>query len=373
MPNPQTIPFNALPDILGRGNLEPGPGAIDHGVKGAVSVSKKVTAILCAVLAAVLYALNMPFSKLLLKEVGPASMASLLYFGAGIGIGLIYLLGGSSRQAGYEKLGCKDIPSTIGMIALDIIAPILLMIGLTSATAANASLLNNFEIVATSLIALIVFKEAVSARLWIAIALITLSSMLLSVEDLSSFQFSYGSLFILAAAVCWGFENNLTRKLSSKNTYQIVTLKGIFSGLGSAIVALIRAERFPPIRFALVTLMLGFVAYGLSIFMYVKAQKDLGAAKTSAYYAIAPFIGALLSLVIIGESISRLYVLALLIMLAGSAISVLDTIVIRHSHPHEHTATGTGDGQEHSHPFTHDHPHTHLGAYQRHAHRHKRS
>ena len=325
-------------------------------------MSKKVTAILYAVLAAVLYALNMPFSKLLLKEVGPASMASLLYFGAGIGIGLIYLLGGSSRHAGYEKLGRKDIPSTVGMIALDIIAPILLMIGLTSATAANASLLNNFEIVATSLIALIVFKEAVSARLWIAIALITLSSTLLSVEDLSSFQFSYGSLFILAAAVCWGFENNL-----------IVTLKGIFSGLGSAIVALIRAERFPPIRFALVTLMLGFVAYGLSIFLYVRAQKDLGAAKTSAYYAIAPFIGALLSLVIIGEAISRLYVLALLIMLAGSAISVLDTIVIRHSHPHEHTATGTGEGQEHSQRFTHAHPHTHLGALKRHAHRHKRS
>ena len=345
----------------------------DQGAKESVSVSKKATAILYAVLAAVLYALNMPFSKLLLKEVGPASMASLLYFGAGIGIGLIYLLGGNSRHAGYEKLGRKDIPSTVGMIALDIIAPILLMIGLTSATAANASLLNNFEIVATSLIALIVFKEAVSARLWIAIALITLSSMLLSVEDLSSFQFSYGSLFILAAAVCWGFENNLTRKLSSKNTYQIVTLKGIFSGLGSAIVALIRAERFPQARFALVTLMLGFVAYGLSIFMYVRAQKDLGAAKTSAYYAIAPFIGALLSLVIIGEAISRLYILALLIMLAGSAISVLDTIVIRHSHPHEHTATGTGEGQGHSHPFTHAHPHTHLCALKRHAHRHKRS
>ena len=142
-------------------------------------------------------------------------------------------------------------------------------------------------------------------------------------------------MFILAAAVCWGFENNLTRKLSSKNTYQIVTLKGIFSGLGSAIVALIRAERFPQARFALVTLMLGFVAYGLSIFLYVRAQKDLGAAKTSAYYAIAPFIGALLSLVIIGEAISRLYVLALLIMLAGSAISVIDTLVVRHSHPRD--------------------------------------
>ena len=138
-------------------------------------------------------------------------------------------------------------------------------------------------------------------------------------------------------------------------------------------MALIRAERFPQARFALVTLILGFVAYGLSIFMYVRAQKDLGAAKTSAYSAISPFIAALLSSVIIGEAISSLYVLALLIMLAGSAISVLDTIVIRHSHPHEHTATGTGDGQEHSHPFTHAHPHTHLGALKRHAHRHKRS
>ena len=198
---------------------------------------KKTTAILLAVLAAAFYAVNVPFSKLLLNQIGPTFLASLLYFGAGIGIGILYL-SNPKKHAGEKKLTRKDLPYTIGMILLDIAAPILLMLGLKSATSANASLLGNFEIVATSLIALFLFREKISRRLWIAIALITLSSGILSFEDMSSLHFSGGSLLVLAAAACWGLENNCTRNISDKSTFEIVFLKGIFSGLGSCIIAL---------------------------------------------------------------------------------------------------------------------------------------
>ena len=161
----------------------------------------------------------------------------------------------------------------------------------------NASLLGNFEIVATTVIALSIFREIVSRRLWRAIILITLSSILLSFEGEGSFSFSCGSLFVIAATVCWGLENNCTGSISSKNTYQIVVLKGIFSGLGALIIALIRLESLPGLRYAAIALILGFASYGLSIFLYVRAQNVIGAARTSAYYAVAPFIGAFLSFV----------------------------------------------------------------------------
>lgn len=332
---------------------------------------KKVTAVAYAVLAAVFYAINMPFSKLLLKKIEPTFMASFLYFGAGIGIGIIYLLGKNRRKAAEEKLSRKDLPYTIGMIALDIAAPIFLMMGLTSATSANASLLNNFEIVATSIIALFVFKEVISPRLWAAIALITLSSMLLSFENMSSLHFSYGSIFILAAAICWGFENNCTRKISSKSTFQIVMLKGIFSGLGSFLIALISGEKFPQVQYVAYTVFLGFVAYGLSVFLYVRAQKELGAAKTSAYYAIAPFVGALLSFVILREPINEYYLLALFIMLAGSALVVVDTTIMNHFHSHTHAFMHTHDGSAHGHTIEHAHTHKHFATNNKHFHRHQ--
>jgi drug/metabolite transporter (DMT)-like permease len=333
---------------------------------------KKLTAILYAVLAAIFYAVSMPLSKLMLSHVGPTFMASFLYFGAGVGIGAIYLFGGRNRASAKDALTKKELPFVIGMIVLDIAAPVLLMVGLTSASSANASLLNNFEIVATSVIALVVFREAVSARLWVAIALITLSSVLLSFEDVSGLRFSYGSLFILAAAVCWGLENNCTRKISSKNTYQIVILKGMFSGLGSFLVAWMRGEHLPRFQFVVFALLLGFVAYGLSIFLYVRAQKVLGAAKTSAYYAVAPFVGALLSFLILGESVGDYYVVALLVMLAGSALVVADTLLVTHTHLHVHTISCARGECPDAGTYVHSHTHTHFVKDQNHDHSHKK-
>ena len=165
--------------------------------------------VLSAILVAALYALNAPASKLLLRHVPPTMMAGFLYLGAGLGMAATgFVRSRTGRGERETRLTKKALPYTLGMVALDIAAPILLMIGLTRTTAANASLLNSFEIVATSVIALLIFKERIGKRLWIAIGLITLSSILLSVEDADSFRFSFGSLFVLAACVCWGLENN---------------------------------------------------------------------------------------------------------------------------------------------------------------------
>ena len=274
---------------------------------------------LFAILAAALYALNAPVSKLLLQNVPPTMMAGFLYLGAGLGMATMGLVRSKTGHGGREmRLTKKDLPYTVGMVALDIAAPIFLMIGLSRTTAANVSLLNNFEIVATSIIALLIFKERIGKRLWIAISLITLSSILLSVEDSSSFSFSFGSLYVLAACVCWGLENNCTRCLSKTDPLEIVVIKGFGSGIGSVIIGLAVGEALPLWGDILKILLLGFVSYGLSIYFYVYAQRDLGAAKTSAYYAVSPFIGVLLSFIIFREIPGVLFFIALAIMIAGT-------------------------------------------------------
>ena len=329
----------------------------------------KIKAIMFAFLAAVFYAINVPISKVLLQHVGPTTMAALLYLGAGIGIGMMSLFNKKDREKA-ESLTKAELPYIVGMIVLDIAAPIFLMLGISYGSSANASLLGNFEIVATTVIALILFKEAVTKRLWVAIGLITLSSILLSFEGTDSFHFSYGSLLVIMATVCWGLENNCTRELSSKSTYQIVMLKGLCSGLGALVIALIKRESFPGIGYIAIALALGFVAYGLSIFMYVRAQNVLGAAKTSAYYAVNPLIGALLAFVFLSESLSWMYVIALIVMVIGSALVVVDTLIRQHDHEHQHTFTHSHGGSTHTHTVRHSHVHKHYLTEEKHRHRH---
>lgn len=295
-----------------------------------ITTKSKHISIIFALLAAAFYAINTPLSKLLLNNVPATFMAAFLYLGAGVGVGIMYLFHWHNEDRA-ERLTKKDLPYTIGMIVLDILAPIFLMLGIKYGTAANASLLGNFEIVATTLIACLAFKEAVSKRLWAAIGMITLSSILLSFEGAGSFRFSYGSVLVLLATACWGLENNCTRSISDKSTYEIVVLKGIFSGGGAFVIALISGEKLPEIRYILPAMLFGFVAYGMSIFLYIRAQRDLGAAKTSAYYAVAPFVGAFLSFVILGEKLTVVYFAALIIMIAGTVFVVKDTVAGKES------------------------------------------
>ena len=308
-------------------------------------------------MAAALYAINISLSKVFLRFVQPTMMAAFLYLGAGVGLFFYGLL---TKEKG-EKLTKAELPYTIGMIVLDIAAPILLMLGLQQTDSANASLLNNFEIAATSLIAFFVFREKLSKRLVAAIGLVTAASITLSFEGMGSFRFNSGSLLVLGAACCWGLENNCTRMLSNKSSVQITTVKGIFSGLGSLIVALAVGEQLPGINWILDVMILGFVAYGLSINFYIKAQKDLGAAKTSAYYSIAPFLGVLFG-VLLGERPDTQFYIGLIIMIAATVLMVKDTISLQHTHEHIHTHThehAHGD-LIHTHEHSHVHSHTHI-------------
>ena len=286
--------------------------------------------ILLAILAAALYAISSPLSKLLLDYMPPTVMAGFLYIGAGLGMGIIAIIRKAGKIEKTEaKLTKSELPYTLAMIGLDIAAPIFLLLGLKSTTAANASLLNNFEIVATAIIALMVFKEKIAPRLWGGIIFVTASCALLSFEDITSLQFSAGSLFILLAAVCWGFENNCTRKISSKDPMQIVLLKGIFSGLGSLIIGFAIGEKISYLWSVFAVLAVGFVAYGLSIFTYVYAQRILGASRTSAYYAVAPFIGAVLSLLIFMDLPKPSFFIALLLMIIGAWLSSSDEPIFK--------------------------------------------
>ena len=325
-----------------------------------------------AILAAALYAINIPFGKVLLSFVSPTMMAAFLYLGAGLGL---FLYGKFTKEHG-EPLTKAELPYTIGMIVLDIAAPILLMLGLKHTNSANASLLNNFEIVATSVIAFFVFREKLSGRLTIAIALVTAASITLSFEGKGSFQFNAGSLLVLGAACCWGLENNCTRMLSGKSSVQITTVKGIFSGFGSLMIAILVGEPFPDILWAVAVLLLGFVAYGLSINFYIKAQKDLGAAKTSAYYSIAPFLGVIFGVVMLHERPGVQFYVGLVIMAAATVLMIKDTISLQHMHEHSHVHTHEhchGDLRHtHEHEHIHSHTHTHGESENEHNHTHEK-
>lgn len=331
--------------------------------------NKKCGAIGLAVLAAVFYAIDIPCSKVLLTQVPAAMMAGFLYLGAGLGVGGLFLL--RSRSGGRaETLTRADLPYAAGMVGLDILALTLLMYGLRSTASADASLLNNFEIVATTVIAWAVFQEEVSGVLWLAVLLVTFASMLLSAESLSGPRFSWGSLSVLAAAVCWGLENNFTRKLSAKNPYEIVTVKGLGSGLGALAVGGILGERLPAARVVPLVMLLGFVSYGISIVCYIKAQKELGAAQTSAYYAIAPFVGAFLSFAVLREPFTARYFIALLLMMAGSAAAAMDTLRLRHRHAHTHRVSHAPGDDPQAREIIHTHEHSHFFGRENHRHLH---
>lgn len=325
-------------------------------------MNNQLIALFYAALAAVLYAINIPISKILLIDIHPILMASLLYFGAGVGIFSYSLI---SKREKQSKLTKREMPFTMAMIVLDIIAPILLMLGLKITNSSNATLLNNFEIVATSIIALVVFKEFISKKMWLAILLVTLLSALLSFESIEALKFSWGSILIILSCISWGLENNCTRVLSSKSTFQIVVIKGLFSGLGSMVIAIFLQIKFPSFFLIFTTLMLGFISYGLSIFFYVKSQSIIGAAKTSAFYSLSPFIGSFLSFIILKEAFSSNYLISLAVMISGTALIIFDTLVIAHTHNHTHIILNSKEELSHSHIHfhwqnrqnTHEHDH----------------
>lgn len=279
-------------------------------------------AIWAAILAALLYSLSSPFSKVLLSSFPPALLAGFLYLGAGIGTAPIALKKGRSEA----RLGRKDIPYTVAMVLLDIAAPISMMYGLRSTPSESASLLGNFEIVATAAIAFLFFKEHISLKTLLGIILTCVSSIILTLDFSSSLLFSRGSLLIILATILWGLENNCTRRLSEKDPLEIVAIKGLGSGIGGIILGLSIGEKLPSFSFIIASLILGFFSYGLSISLYIFSQRWLGAARTSAYYALSPFMGVIIAFLIFKERSATTFWIALPLMVLGTIVITLDTL-----------------------------------------------
>jgi drug/metabolite transporter (DMT)-like permease len=240
------------------------------------------------------------------------------------------------------------------------------MFGLRSTPAATASLLLNFEGAATSVIAAIMFREALGKRVWIAVTLITAASVILSWNIAGNLGFSIGALGVIGACVLWGLDNNVTRHISAKDPLTITISKGLSAGIVSLGIALALGNHLPSFGHIALAVVLGFFAYGLSIVFFISAMRGLGAARTSAYFGTAPFIGALLSFIIFKQLPDVLFLCAMPIMLAG----VIFLLNEKHEHAHTH------EELEHEHGHDHDeehHSHDHETiSNEFHSYRHKR-
>ena len=311
-------------------------------------------AVMRALLSAALYGLSVPVSKLLLEGVSSNWMSALLYLGAGLGCAAFMLVRkASGRTADEAPLTRSDLPTVALMLAVNTASIICLMHGIRLTVAANASLLVNLEIVATAVFAWVLFRENIGRRLGVAIALICASGVLLAWEGSGSLAFTPGSLLIVAACALWGLENCCTKSFSSKDPLQVTCVKG----LGTAVVAgaiAMAADGAPTggAGFLVASLAVGAVSYGLSIALYIAAQRSLGAARTGNYYAVAPFVGVALSWAMFGISPDPLFFVALVLMVVGTWLTLSE----RHAHDHVHE------------PVTHEHMHDHLDGHHTHEH-----
>lgn len=292
----------------------------------------KTIPVLFAILSAVLCSISTPFSKSVMGMIDPSFLAGFLYTGAGLGMGIIYLFN-FKKEKKEERLEKKDLPYFIALLFCDIFAAVFTMFGIANVAAANAALLSNLEIVVTTIVALIFFKEKISPKLWTGIALILVASVLLSVkpgEEGQLLQFSTGSIYIMIATICWGLENNFSKMISGKSNYQISTIKGFVTGIGSFIIGLCLHEKITNPIVIPVAMAVGFLAYGLSIFVYLRAQKGIGAAKTSAFFAISPFIASFISFIIFkGEELTFYFAIGLGLMILGNIFAAMDTLHVK--------------------------------------------
>jgi drug/metabolite transporter (DMT)-like permease len=333
--------------------------------------SKIIRPIVFALASAVLFGISAPLAKILLNEVDPVMLAGLLYLGAFVGLSL-YSIGSkifrTKKSEISESLGKKDIPYLAGAVIFGgIIGPITLMVGLSFVSGFVASLLLNMEVVATVLIALIIFKENSGPRLWIALFVITLGGILLSWNpNLSNYHF-IGSILIVIAMISWGIDNNLTRQISDKSPIQITIIKGIIGGSTAFGLALLIGARITLGPYLLYGLILGTFSVGLSLIFFIKALSGLGSSRTGMIFSIAPFIGAGLAIFLLRDQLYWYMLPATFLMVIGVLLLVKED----HSHKHQH------DEIHHTHKHRHDglhHKHVHPGGFigwHTHAHIHK--
>lgn len=328
------------------------------------------TAVLYALTSAVLFGVSTPAAKVLVGSIHPATLAGLLYCGAGVGVAALRrILPAAITGAPETALSRADVPWLAAAIgAGGILGPLLLMFGLTRTDAATASLLLTLEGAATALMAWFIFHENFDRRIAVGMASIVAGAAILSWSGAPSFESIAGPLAIAGACVSWGLDNNLTRKVSLADPLQIAMLKGLIAGPFNLIVGLSVSHQIPSVFGILLTGVVGFLGYGVSLALFVVALRGLGTARTGAYFSTAPFIGSAVAVVLLGEPITAQLLLAAALMAFGLWLHLTE----RHEHEHFH------EGLVHTHPHVHDIHHLHAhkaadppGEPHTHAHEHK--
>lgn len=325
-----------------------------------------------ALAAALLFGAGTPLAKLLLDDVGPWLLAGLLYLGAGSGLMLYRRL----RSAPRVRLARDEAPWLAGTIlAGGVLGPVLLMLGLAKMPASGASLLLNAESVFTALLAWFVFRENVDRRIALGMAAIVAGALVLSWSGDAGFAGLAPTLAVLGACLAWGIDNNLTRKLSLTDATWIAAIKGLVAGTVNLVLAVSLGASLPSLPIVGAALVLGFVAYGVSLALFVIGLRHLGTARTGAYFSVAPFFGAGVALAL-GEAVT----VPLLVAGALMAFGVWLHLTERHEHAHGHEALSHAHAHIHDAHHRHDHdfawsgaePHTHAHTHAplRHSHSH---
>lgn len=311
--------------------------------------------ILYALLAAATFGASTPFSKMLVGQIAPVTLAGLLYLGSGLGLLVWFIVRAITARSENDtsaRLNGKDVPWLAGAILFGGIAgPVLLMVGLTLTPASSASLLLNMEGVLTSLLAWFVFKENFDRRIFLGMLLIVCGGIVLSWEQRPALGVPWGAIAIVAACLCWAIDNNLTRKVSASDAVQIAGIKGLVAGAVNLSIAYALGLPMPEINGAMIAAVVGFCGYGLSLVLFVLALRNLGTARTGAYFSAAPFVGAAISLAMLNESPNYAFWFAAALMGAGIWLHLTE----RHLHEHPHGLMS--HAHEHKHDAHHQHQH----------------
>ena len=303
--------------------------------------------------AAILFGASTPFAKQLIGNgltSSPFLLAGLLYLGSGLGLALIRLL----RDKGWASPGLPhhEWHWLLGAIAFGgVLGPLLLMVGLAHATAATASLLLNLESVLTAVLVWLVFRESTDRRIVLGMGLIVTGGAVLAWHGDAASVDWLGPLAIAGACLAWAIDNNLTRKVSATDALFIAGSKGLVAGCVNTGLGLALGATWPATNLVTSAMLIGFLGYGLSLVLFVLALRDLGTARTGAYFSTAPFVGAALSIVLFGESASAAFWVAASLMAAGVWLHLTE----HHAHNHQHEALS----HEHSHRHDAHHKHSH--------------
>lgn len=341
-----------------------------------------------ALLAAALFGAATPLAKQLLGEVHPVLLAGLLYCGSGLGLAVFSLARRLLRpERSQARFTARDLPWLIIVLACGGVAgPVLLLYGLSGVSASEASLLLNLESVLTVLLARVFFAEHVAPRVWLATALMAFAAAMLGWGPGGTFEFSAAAVAVSGACLAWALDNNATRRIAHADAVNIALLKGVVPGLINLALAALVGASWPAVGFVAASLALGAVSYGASLVLYIVAQRNLGSARTGAHFATAPFLGALLAVLLLDEHIGSVFLFALGLMVVSTALLLTERHVHRHRHDgighdhvhahddhhrHEHPP-GIDSGQPHSHWHVHEpmtHAHSHLpDLHHRHGH-----